>query len=264
MFEILSVCSLLCSSDVIAAISMINYNDQPKLFSIVYGEGVFNDIVSIILFNTVQGFKSDFDFTWKSPFDIAGNFIVLALASLGIGLAGGILSSLMFKWMRFLTHSAITETLCLVIIAFVTYFVSESLKFSGIITLLTCGVTMAHYTWYNLSTQGKTISSITISIFGSASEATVFAYIGLCVFTYATDVHISSGHDEHNWSPSFILVMSFTIIVGRIIAVILAHLLFGICQKKSDYTVKELIFIMYGGMIRGAIAFALVLKIPHV
>jgi len=27
MFEILSVCSLLCSSDVIAAISMISYND---------------------------------------------------------------------------------------------------------------------------------------------------------------------------------------------------------------------------------------------
>ena len=53
MFQILSICSLLCSSDVIAAISMISYNDQPKLFSIVYGEGVFNDIVSIILFNTV-------------------------------------------------------------------------------------------------------------------------------------------------------------------------------------------------------------------
>lgn len=50
IFEILSICSLLCSSDVIAAISMVSYSDQPKLFSIVYGEGVFNDIVSIILF----------------------------------------------------------------------------------------------------------------------------------------------------------------------------------------------------------------------
>ena len=42
---------------------MISYNDQPKLFSIVYGEGVFNDIVSIILFNTVQKYnKPDFAF----------------------------------------------------------------------------------------------------------------------------------------------------------------------------------------------------------
>ena len=45
-------------------------------------------------------------------------------------------------------------------------------------------------------------------------------------------------------------------------AVGIAHLLFSICQKKSDYTGKELVFIMYGGMIRGAIAFGLVLKIP--
>lgn len=54
LYEILSLCSLLCSSDVIAAISMLNYNESPKLFSIVYGEGVFNDIVSIILFGVVQ------------------------------------------------------------------------------------------------------------------------------------------------------------------------------------------------------------------
>mmetsp|Transcript_8512 Transcript_8512/g.13090 ORF Transcript_8512/g.13090 Transcript_8512/m.13090 type:complete len:220 (-) Transcript_8512:1817-2476(-) len=71
MFEVLSLCSLLCSSDVIAAISMINYSDQPKLFSIVYGEGVFNDIVSIILFNTVQGLKGK-TLSAKTPFEIIG------------------------------------------------------------------------------------------------------------------------------------------------------------------------------------------------
>jgi sodium/hydrogen exchanger-like protein 6/7/sodium/hydrogen exchanger 8 len=124
MFEVLSVCALLCSSDVIAAISMINYADQPKLFSIVYGEGVFNDIVSIILFNTVQGFKTNFNFTVKSPFEILGNFLALAATSIGIGLFFGIFSSLTFKWFRFLTHSAITETLLLIIIAFVSYFLS--------------------------------------------------------------------------------------------------------------------------------------------
>lgn len=116
-----------------------------------------------------------------------GKFIYLALASILIGLGGGILSSLLFKYFRFLTHSAITETLCLMIFAFICYFISEALKMSGIISLLTCGVTMAHYTWYNLSPQGKTISSVTFSIFGSGAEAVVFSYIGLCTFTYATN-----------------------------------------------------------------------------
>ena len=46
-------------------------------------------------------------------------------------------------------------------------------------------------------------------------------------------------------------------------AVWTAHFLFRICQKKPDITIRELCFISYGGMIRGAIAFGLVLKIPN-
>ena len=46
--------SLLCSSDVVAAVSIVNYEAQPKLYSCIFGEGVFNDIVSIIIFNTVM------------------------------------------------------------------------------------------------------------------------------------------------------------------------------------------------------------------
>ena len=48
------MCSLLCSSDVIAAVSLISYEQEPDLFSIVFGEGITNDAVSIILFNTVM------------------------------------------------------------------------------------------------------------------------------------------------------------------------------------------------------------------
>jgi NhaP-type Na+/H+ or K+/H+ antiporter len=48
------ISSLLCSSDVIAAISIIKYEEQPKLFSLVFGEGIVNDAVAIILFNTVS------------------------------------------------------------------------------------------------------------------------------------------------------------------------------------------------------------------
>lgn len=188
-FEILSICSLLCSSDVIAAISMISFKDQPKLFSIVYGEGVFNDIVSIIMFGTVQqmfgGEKgSQEEFTAATPFKIIGNFMLLALYSLLIGIVVGLASSLLFKHARFLTHSPVTETLVILIFAFVTYFISDAAQQSGMISLLTCGIVMAHYTWYNLSPQGKTISSVSFTIFGAAAEAFVFAYIGLCVFTY--------------------------------------------------------------------------------
>ena len=52
--QILLLCALLCSSDVVSAVSIVDYKQQPKLYSCIFGEGVFNDIVSIILFNTVE------------------------------------------------------------------------------------------------------------------------------------------------------------------------------------------------------------------
>lgn len=167
----------------------------------------------------------------------------------------------MFKYLRFLCHSAITETILLLIIAMITYYVSESFDFSGIISLLSCGIAMAHYTWYNLSPQGKTISSVTFSIFGSIAESLVFAYIGLCVFTYTKGEGVEDD-DYYYWSVSFIGWMTLIVIFGRIAAVFTAHGLFYYCKKKKDVSLRELCFISYGGMIRGAIAFGLVLQIP--
>jgi hypothetical protein len=51
---------------------------------------------------------------------------------------------------------------------------------------------------------------------------------------------------------------------SRILALIIVQVLFRACSRfkgPPDVKLNELIFIMYGGMIRGAIAFGLVLKI---
>ena len=41
----------MCASDAIAALTLINSATYPKLFSIVFGEGLLNDAVAIILFD---------------------------------------------------------------------------------------------------------------------------------------------------------------------------------------------------------------------
>jgi len=41
----------MCASDAIAALTLINSAAYPKLFSIVFGEGLLNDAVAIILFD---------------------------------------------------------------------------------------------------------------------------------------------------------------------------------------------------------------------
>ena len=59
--------------------------------------------------------------------------------------------------------------------------------------------------------------------------------------------------------------MTLIIIVGRLIAVWFVHFMLMACcgrGKVPDVNLRELGFVSYGGMIRGAIAFGLVLKIP--
>ena len=55
--QLLLFTSLMCSSDVVAAVSIVDYDAQPKLYSCIFGEGVTNDIVSIVLFNTVTALQ---------------------------------------------------------------------------------------------------------------------------------------------------------------------------------------------------------------
>jgi sodium/hydrogen exchanger-like protein 6/7/sodium/hydrogen exchanger 8 len=157
--ECFLVGSLLCSSDVIAAISIIKYEEQPRLFSLIFGEGIVNDAVAIILFNTVVAL---FDPTMSvTVVSTLGSFLLLGFASIGIGIAYGLLASYLFKHMRFLSTSAIKETLVIYCFGYLAYATGEAMHFSGIIAQLTSGIVMAHYAWYSLSPQGKHMSSAT-------------------------------------------------------------------------------------------------------
>jgi len=87
------------------------------------------------------------------------DFVALGVLSLLIGIITGLVGSYVFKRMRFLTHSAIKEALLIFCFGYIAYSAGELAKQSGIICLLTTGVVMAHYGWYNLSPQGKVLSS---------------------------------------------------------------------------------------------------------
>lgn len=85
------------------------------------------------------------------------------------------------------------------------------------------------------------------------AEAFVFSYIGLTFFSYGT----------YAWSADLIIAEVFIVIFGRAFGTIGFYSLLNLCgyEKKNPLSWKELIFIWYAGMIRGAIAFGLVLRI---
>ena len=123
IMKLLLFTALLCSSDVVAAVSIVNYEAQPKLYSCIFGEGVFNDIVSIILFNTVNSLQGS-EFYWYTPFVIIGQFLLLGVVSIAVGLIYGMILALLFKHFRFLTASPIIETFLIFSFCYIAYFTS--------------------------------------------------------------------------------------------------------------------------------------------
>ncbi len=54
--EILLFSSVISATDTVAAFTFIKEEDDPKLFSLLFGEGIINDAVSIVLFKIIKNF----------------------------------------------------------------------------------------------------------------------------------------------------------------------------------------------------------------
>ena len=146
------LCAMLCSSDIIAAVSLVKYKDYPKIFSILLGEGLWNDAVAVVLAQSAEKLVEHHQsYTAKTVGLMIGNFFYLNLISALIGLVGGLLSGLMTKYCRFLTKNSVHETFLLITIAFLAYYVADLFEMSGIISIIVTAVMQAQYSWYNLS-----------------------------------------------------------------------------------------------------------------
>jgi len=89
-----------------------------------------------------------------------GKFALILICSIGVGLAYGIFASLITKYFPCLTRNAALETFLMFIILYLSYDTSDSCLGSGagVVSIITCGITMTTYTYYNLSTQGRNVS----------------------------------------------------------------------------------------------------------
>jgi len=76
--------------------------------------------------------------------------------------------------------------------------------------------------------------------------------LGLTFFSYS----------QLTWSPELFIVELGIVVLGRLLGTLGLMMFLKMAGYKSGIEYKELVFIWYAGMIRGAIAFGLVLRIP--
>jgi NhaP-type Na+/H+ or K+/H+ antiporter len=91
----------LIATDTIAPLTLINQKSYPTMFSLVFGEGVSNDAVSLIIMNVVLGLKTTKNgiflinvasLGWGLVGDFFSDFFFITLKSVGFGIAMGILN----------------------------------------------------------------------------------------------------------------------------------------------------------------------------
>lgn len=108
MKNILLYSATICATDSVAALTMIKADKYPKLFSIVFGEGMVNDAVAIILFRSVAelyaGEGAGGDLEIHEIVTIIENFLLNLVCSLLIGVFTGLLCTWVFKKLRALTE----------------------------------------------------------------------------------------------------------------------------------------------------------------
>ncbi|KAL1302610.1 hypothetical protein AAFC00_002983 [Neodothiora populina] len=210
--EAMSVGATLSATDPVTILAIFNtYKVDPQLYTVIFGESILNDAIAIVLFETAQKYREGAaagHLTILSLFESIGVFLLVFFGSLVIGLVVGIGTSLLLKYTLVRRFPKIESCLVL-LIAYATYFFSNAVHMSGIVSLLFCGICMKHYAYHNMSRRTQLTTKFIFQIMAQLSENFIFIYLGLSLFTEA----------GLEYKPLFILVTVVGICVARYCAV---------------------------------------------
>ncbi|KAM7511810.1 hypothetical protein LguiB_010685 [Lonicera macranthoides] len=174
----LAIGAILSATDSVCTLQVLNQEETPFLYSVVFGEGVVNDATSIVLFNAVQSLDvSNIDaFT---ALKLLWTFLYLFFTSTFLGIAVGLLSAFGIKTLYFGRHSTDREVAIMMLMAYLSYMVAELLSLSGILTVFFCGIVMSHYTWHNVTESSRITTRHAFATISFIAETFIFLYVGM-------------------------------------------------------------------------------------
>ncbi|KAL7626391.1 monovalent cation:H+ antiporter, CPA1 (nhx1) [Parahypoxylon ruwenzoriense] len=209
--DAISVGATLSATDPVTILAIFNtYKVDPKLYTVIFGESILNDAIAIVIFETAQKYKSETAgaYGFFSFFEGVGIFLLIFFGSLLIGVLVGVGTALALKFTYIRRYPQI-ETCMIVLIAYASYFFSQGLKMSGIVSLLFCGITLKHYAYFNMSRRTQLSTKYFFQILAQLSENFIFIYLGLSLFT----------DNDLQFQPPLIIVTIVAVCAARWVAV---------------------------------------------
>ena len=197
-----------------------------------------------------------------SIFHGIGIFLVTFGISMALGVIFGLGVSLLLKHSS-LNHYPNIETCLVALAAYTSYFLSNGLSMSGIVSLLFCGITLKHYAYHTMSRRTQRATKYIFSTLAQLTENFIFVYLGLSLFTSAP----SSEPITHYVKPLFILVTTVAVTFTRYAAVFPLSEMINFFHKHARGQRNEEIphsyqMMLFWAGLRGAVGVALAAGFP--
>ncbi|KAH9730215.1 Sodium/hydrogen exchanger [Citrus sinensis] len=252
--DFLALGAILSATDTVCTLQVLNQEDTPLLYSLVFGEGVVNDATSIVLFNAIQKFSVHV--TPDTVMQFTGSFLYLFSLSTLLGIAVGLMSAYIIRELYFGRHSTDREVALMILMAYLSYVMADLFQLSGILTVFFCGIVMSHYTWHNITESSRVTTKHTFATLSFISETFIFLYVGMDAL------------DMEKWkivkgSPGTSVAVSSTllglVLVGRAASVFSVSFLSNLANDSPIDKIgfKQQVTIWWAGLMRGAVSVAL-------
>ncbi|KAM1169502.1 hypothetical protein ACFX13_031989 [Malus domestica] len=255
MGDYLALGAIFSATDSVCTLQVLNQDETPLLYSLVFGEGVVNDATSVVLFNAIQKFDlSRINSTIALKF--SGNFVFLLLTSMVLGAAVGLLSAYIIKKLYLGRHSTDREVALMILMAYLSYMAAELFNLSGILTVFFCGLVMSHYTWHNVTESSRVTTKHAFATFSFVSEIFIFLYVGMDALDIEKWKFVKESPGTSIGVSSILLGL---VLVGR------AAFVFPLCflsnltrtSQIDKIGFKQQVTVWWAGLMRGAVSVAL-------
>ncbi|XP_064934310.1 sodium/hydrogen exchanger 1-like isoform X2 [Musa acuminata AAA Group] len=225
--DYLAIGAIFSATDSVCTLQVLNQDETPLLYSLVFGEGVVNDATSVVLFNALQ----NFDLT-------------------------GLLSAYIIKKLYFGRHSTDREVALMILMAYLSYMLAELLNLSGILTVFFCGIVMSHYTWHNVTESSRITTKHAFATLSFIAEVFLFLYVGTDALDIEKWKFVSDSPGKSLGVSSILLGL---VLVGRAAFVFPLSFISNLFKKSQNdkITFKQQVIIWWAGLMRGAVSIAL-------
>lgn len=247
--------STLTATDTVAVLTLLHKESFPKVHSIIFGEGLLNDAMAIILFNLSKKLIAAPE--ESELFSNSG--LVLLLKEFGfsitlsviVGLIAGYAFLYIARRAPFSKETETTGVVCMIFtIGFGSFYFAELHGLSGIVSIFSFVVIACNYSSKFLDRETFATIDALFRSGGFLAESVAFVYLGFQGVAVFASPHFSQ-----------VLVLSLLVMGAmaliRWISIGMPAFLF-LCYDDLKVQPSELVLIWYSGLIRGSVSVALV------